>query len=85
MNKPHGTQRKETPTNTGKSSQLGHEPGNEGEGSRIAAKDYNERTDEFIRSGRVESSAKNAERSVEGKERSELEKAEARRKKHTKH
>lgn len=69
----------------GKKSQLGHEPGNEGEGSYTGAKDYDKRTGEFIRSGRVGKSAKEAERAIEGKERDELEKAEKMGKKHARH
>lgn len=68
-----------------KKSELGHEPGNEGEGSYAGAKYYDERTETFIRSGRVEESAKEAERAVEGKDRDELEKAEKIGKKHAKH
>lgn len=70
---------------TRKQSKLGHESGNEGEGSRTAAKDYNERTGKFIRSGRVAASAKEAERAMEGKERSELEKAETFGKRHARY
>ena len=69
----------------GKKSQLGHEPGNEGEGSYTGAKDYDERTEEFIRSGRVKKSAKEAERALEGKERAELQKSEEIGKRHARH
>jgi hypothetical protein len=59
----------ETKTRTGK------QP-NEGEGNRTAAKDYNRRTEEFVKSGKVEPSADKAEHAIEGGERDELEKAE---------
>jgi hypothetical protein len=45
---------------------------NEGEGSRSAARDYNERTEKFIESGRVERSAEEAKRALDGGERDEL-------------
>jgi hypothetical protein len=86
MNKSQGASHKEAVSHkAGRKSQLGHEPGNEGEGSRTAAKDYNERTEKFIRSGRVKPSAEEAERAVEGKGRNELEKAEEIGKRHAKH
>ena len=49
---------------------------NEGEGSRTAALDYDKRTEAFIRSGKVEESAKKAEKAIDGPERKELSKAE---------
>jgi hypothetical protein len=49
---------------------------NEGEGSRSAARDYNQRTKRFIDEGRVDQSAKEAERAVESGERDKLEEAE---------
>jgi hypothetical protein len=52
------------------------QPVNEGEGSRSAARDYNQRTDAFIRSGKVEESAKRAEKAIESDERKELSDAE---------
>lgn len=52
------------------------QPVNEGEGSRSAARDYNQRTDAFIRSGKVEKSAKEAEKAIDGGERKELTDAE---------
>jgi hypothetical protein len=52
------------------------QPVNEGEGSRSAARDYNQRTDAFIRSGKVEESAKKAEKAMESAERKELTDAE---------
>lgn len=58
---------------------------NEGEGSRSAARDYNRRTEKFIRSGRVDESAKNAERAVESGERKQLSDAEKIGESHAKH
>jgi hypothetical protein len=52
------------------------QPANEGEGSRSAARDYNERTERFIHSGKVDESAKKAERAVDSSERKELTDAE---------
>ena len=49
---------------------------NEGEGSRSAARDYNERTKQFIDSGRVDQSADAAEHAIESGEREKLEEAE---------
>jgi hypothetical protein len=49
---------------------------NEGEGNRTAAKEYNRKTEEFAKSGKVEPSADKAEQAIEGNEREELEKAE---------
>jgi len=50
---------------------------NEGEGSRSAARDYNKRTARFIRHGKVDKSAAEAERAIKGGERQELLDAEA--------
>ena len=49
---------------------------NEGEGNKTAARHYNEKTEAFTKSGRVEESARNAEKAVEGGEERELERAE---------
>ena len=49
---------------------------NEGEGSRTAARQYNASTRKFVESGRVENSAKDAERALESDEREDLEAAE---------
>lgn len=54
----------------------GGKSANEGEGSRSAARDYNQRTARFIDSGRVEESAKAAERAIDSDERDELAEAE---------
>jgi hypothetical protein len=61
------------------------QPVNEGEGSRSAARDYNQRTDAFIRSGKVEESAKKAEKAIESDERKELSDAEKIGRSHAKH
>ncbi len=49
---------------------------NEGEGNRTAARRYNQATEEYGRSGRVDAAAKAAEKALEGPEREELERAE---------
>ena len=56
---------------------------NEGEGSRSAARDYNERTERFVRGGQVDASARAAERAVEGAEGASLREAEKAGKKHS--
>ncbi|MGE5537094.1 MAG: hypothetical protein ACM30I_00635 [Gemmatimonas sp.] len=58
---------------------------NEGEGSRSAARDYNQRTEKFIKSGKVDESAKQAEKAVEGQEGKELAEAEKIGRSHAKH
>ena len=52
------------------------QPTNEGEGSRTAAKQYNEATRKFVESGRVDKAAKDAERAIDGEEADELKRAE---------
>jgi hypothetical protein len=52
------------------------QPQNEGEGSRTAAKQYNEATRKFVESGKVDKAAKDAERAIEGEEAEELKRAE---------
>jgi hypothetical protein len=49
---------------------------NEGEGNKTAAREYNEAQQGFVRSGRVEEKAREAERALDGPERHELEQAE---------
>lgn len=49
---------------------------NEGEGSRSAARAYNEAQKRFVGSGKVEEKAKEAEAAVEGKEGDTLREAE---------
>ncbi len=49
---------------------------NEGEGNRTAARRYNSDQQRFVRSGKVEEKAKEAERAVEGKEGEALSEAE---------
>jgi hypothetical protein len=55
---------------------------NEGEGSRTAAKQYNDATEKFAKSGKVEPAAKAAEKSLESDEAEELERAEEEGKRH---
>src|ERR1700679_2863502 len=50
---------------------------NEGEGSRSAARNYDEATEKYVKSGRVEEAARNAEAALDGPEGDELRKAEA--------
>ena len=45
---------------------------NEGEGSRSGARDYDQRTEAFVRSGKVEENAKKAEKAVDSPEGKEL-------------
>lgn len=52
------------------------QPQNEGEGSRTAAKQYNEATRKFVESGKVDKAAKDAERAIEGDEAEELKRSE---------
>ena len=61
-----------------------HSPRNEGEGSRSGARDYDERTRAFVKSGQVEKKAKEAERAIEGSEGDALRKAEEEGKRHAK-
>jgi hypothetical protein len=55
---------------------------NEGEGNRTAAKAYNKGVQDFVKSGRVDKAAKEAEKAVEGAEREELDAAEREGKSH---
>lgn len=57
---------------------------NEGEGSRTAARRYNEAQREFADTGQVEEKAKEAKKAREGSERNELERAEQVGKEHAK-
>ncbi|MFO1112395.1 MAG: hypothetical protein U1E38_09180 [Rhodospirillales bacterium] len=50
---------------------------NEGEGSRTAAKEYNERTKQFVEKGGVEAKAKEASAALESTEGEDLRQAEA--------
>jgi hypothetical protein len=49
---------------------------NEGEGNRTAAREFNEAEQRFVRSGKVEEKAKEAEKAYEGKEGDALREAE---------
>jgi hypothetical protein len=51
--------------------------GIEGEGSYSGTKEYNKRTADFIKKGKVDEAAKEAERAMESGEAAELKKAEA--------
>ena len=51
--------------------------GIEGEGSYSGTKEYNKRTADFIKKGKVDEAAKEAERAMESDEADELKKAEA--------
>lgn len=55
---------------------------NEGEGNKTAARQYNEAQHRFVESGKVEEKAREAESSMDTKEKSELERAEAIGKRH---
>ena len=48
----------------------------EGEGSYSGARDYNKRTEDFIKEGKVDKAAKDAERAVDSPEAAELAQAE---------
>ena len=52
------------------------QPQNEGEGSRTAAKQYNDATRKFVESGKVDKAAKDAEQAIKGDEAEELKRAE---------
>lgn len=55
---------------------------NEGEGSRTAARRYNEATEKYARSGKPAKAAEKAEKALAGPEGKELRKAEREGKKH---
>ncbi len=57
---------------------------NEGEGNRTAARAFNEAEQRFVRSGKVEEKAKEAEKAYEGKEGDALREAELVGKRHAK-
>ncbi len=56
---------------------------NEGEGSRTAARDYNQAQTEFARSGKVQQAAQDAAVAVDGPEGEELRRAEEKAKQHS--
>ena len=56
---------------------------NEGEGNRTAARQYNEAQQRFVKSGEVGEKAREAEKAVEGGQKTELERAEAAGKRHS--
>ena len=49
---------------------------NEGEGNRTAARVYNEATEKFAKSGRVQEQAELAEKAVDSEEKADLDRAE---------
>jgi hypothetical protein len=49
---------------------------NQGEGDKESARKYNEATEAFAKSGKVDGAAKDAEKALEGSERDELIQAE---------
>lgn len=49
---------------------------NEGEGNKTAARRYNEKTEQFAKSGKVEEKAREAAKALDGDKRRELEQAE---------
>jgi len=49
---------------------------NEGEGNKTAAREYNQRTERFAKSGQVEKKAEEAKKALEGPEGEELASAE---------
>jgi hypothetical protein len=55
---------------------------NEGEGSRTAAKQYNDATEKFVKSGQVDPAAQAAKKSLDSNEADELAKAEQEGKRH---
>ena len=50
---------------------------NEGEGNKTAGRQYNEAQRRFVESGQVEDKAREAEKALDGPEKTELQKAEA--------
>jgi hypothetical protein len=57
---------------------------NEGEGNRTAARQFNEAEQRFVRSGKVEEKAREAEKAIDGKEGEALREAERMGKRHAK-
>src|ERR1700676_1073607 len=52
-------------------------PANEGEGNKTAARTYNKAQRRFVKSGRIEGKAREAQQALDGSERQELLEAEA--------
>ena len=57
---------------------------NEGEGNKTAARHYNEKTEQFAKSGKVEEKAREAADAIEGGKADELRRAEQQGKSHAK-
>ena len=55
---------------------------NEGEGSKTAAREYNQKASEHARSGKSDPAAKEAEKAIEGDEATDLQRAEDEGRKH---
>ena len=66
-----------------KTEDLAHAPGNEGEGSRTAARAYDKATRDFIDSGKVDEAARQAARDLDGPKAQSLKDAEAEGKRHS--
>lgn len=57
---------------------------NEGEGNKTAARHYNEKTEKFAQSGKVDQKAREAAQAVDGDKRDDLKRAEQEGKSHAK-
>jgi hypothetical protein len=68
-----------------KESQMTDKWKNQGEGDKESARKYNEKAEEFAKSGKVEEAARDAKEALSGDEREELLKAEKDGKSHAKH
>ena len=64
---------------------VGNAPQNEGEGSRTAAKKYNDAQAAFVKSGKVSRAAQDAKKALEGPEREAMQKAEKEGLRHARH
>ncbi len=60
-----------------KPKQQDHAPGNEGEGNRIAARQYNEAQRRFVQSGQVDKKAREADRALDTPEKRVMDRAAA--------
>ena len=61
---------------TGQEQEQANTQPNEGEGNKTAAREYNQATEQYVRSGRVPKAADEAKRAVEGPEGKDLRSAE---------
>jgi hypothetical protein len=62
--------------NQPQSPQTPKQDANEGEGSRTAARNYDAKTEQYVKSGKVDAAAQAAKKALEGGEKAELEAAE---------